>query len=122
MVRLDVGVMLDRHDEILQFFIEFRLYVIDIIYLLHFLLGLDEILLVYSGLGRQDSEVFVLVLPCRSQVAEEGDLVIESDHIAIDGLVIEDRIIFYLLEEIAGLKGEFSKKQRVTLLRIGYET
>lgn len=121
-IRLDVGVMLDRLDEILQLFVELRLNIINIVYLLHYLLDLDEALLECSRLGGQDSEVFVLVPSCRSQVAEEGDLIVESDDIAVDGLVIEDGVILYFLEEVAGLKGELTEKQRVTLLGVGDET
>lgn len=121
-VRLDVGVMMDRLDEILQLFVELRLDIINIVYLLHYLLDLDEVLLVCSRLGGQDGEVFVLVLASWSQVSEEGDLIVDSDDIAVDGLVIEDGVILYFLEEVAGLKGELSEKQRVTLLGVGDET
>lgn len=114
--------MLDRLDEILQLFVELRLDIINIVYLLHYLLDLDEVLLVCSRLGGQDGEVFVLVLASWSQVSEEGDLIVDSDDIAVDGLVIEDGVILYFLEEVAGLKGELSEEQRVTLLGVGDET
>lgn len=120
-VRLDVGVVLDRHDEVFQLFVELCLDIVYIVCRLQFLLDLDEVLGVSSSFCGQESEVFVLVPARRPQVVEEGNLIVEPDHVAVDGLIIEDGVILNLFEEVAGLEGQLSEQQRVALLGVRYE-